>query len=100
MIFLAGITDVLGSFWPFLAMIPIFYFLIYRPQAQKQKKQKNFLDSLEKGDEIVTASGIVGRINKVEEGVVKLQVDNKTFLTITKGSISQEMSENYNKKNE
>ncbi len=100
MIFLAGLSNILMTSWPLLAMIPIFYFLIYRPQAKKQKKQRNFMNDLAKGDEVVTASGIIGRINKVEDSTVKIQVDNKLFITVTKGSISQEMTENHLKKNE
>ncbi len=93
--------ELLFNFWPFLLMIPIFYFLIYRPQSQKQKKQANFLDNLQKGDEVVTTSGIVGRINKIEEDTktAKIQVDAKTFLTVTINSISEEMTQNYRKHN-
>lgn len=92
--------DGLAGLWPFILMIPIFYFLIYRPQAKKQKKQSSFLDNLTKGDEIVTTSGIIGKVNKVEATTVKIQVDTKTYLTLSKGSISQEMTEKHLKSGE
>ena len=48
---------------------------------------------LEKGKEIVTASGMIGKINKIENGIVTLQVANNVFIRVTKSSISKEMTE-------
>lgn len=76
-----------------VAIFAVFYFFLIRPQAKKQKEQTKFVDQLEKGDEVITASGIVGRINKIEGNFVTLQVDQKTFLKITKSAVSKEMSE-------
>ena len=49
-----------------VAIFAVFYFFLIRPQAKKQKDQTKFVDQLEKGNEVVTASGIVGKINKIE----------------------------------
>ncbi len=75
------------------AMILIFWFFIIRPQTKKQKEQNTFLQSLEKGDEVVTASGIIGKINKMEDEIVTLEVATKVFLRVTKGSINKEMTD-------
>lgn len=88
-------TDFLASSWPLLVAIPIFYLFFIRPQIKKQKEQKNFVDSLEKGKEVVTGSGLIGKINKIEEDVINLQLDNKTFVKVLKTSISREMTEQY-----
>jgi preprotein translocase subunit YajC len=87
----------IGSLWPLLLMFVVIFFFFIRPQAKKAKEQTKFLDSLDKGSEIVTASGLIGRINKIEGSIVTLTIAEKTFVRITKGSISKEMTEAYNK---
>ena len=77
----------------FGGILLVFYFFIIRPQAKKQKEQAKFVNSLEKGKEVVTGSGIVGKINKVEDNFVQLQVDQKTYLKVLKSAISKEMTE-------
>lgn len=76
-----------------LAIFVVFYFFLIRPQQKKQKDQTKFTDNLEKGMEVVTASGIVGKINKIEDPFVILQIDTKTFVKFTKNAISKEMTE-------
>lgn len=85
----AGIINAVFLF----AMIAIFYFFMIRPQTQKQKAQNQFMDELKKGDDIVTASGILGRINKIDGQIVTLEVGTKTFIRVTKNAISKEMTE-------
>ncbi len=77
----------------FGAMILILYLFMIRPQAKRQKEQKQFSENLEKGDEVVTASGILGRINKIEEDVVTLEVGNKLYIRVTRSAISKEMTD-------
>ncbi|MFK7806319.1 MAG: preprotein translocase subunit YajC [Saprospiraceae bacterium] len=77
---------------PLMLFATIWFFFI-RPQNQLRQKQQEFLDALEKGDEIVTNGGILGRVNKIDGNVVTLQVDTKTFVRIAKGYISREMTE-------
>lgn len=88
-----GIGDIIGGTWPLILIIAVFYFFIIRPQQKKQKEQSKFVTSLEKGMQVVTASGMIGKINKIEDNIVTLQVDSKTFIQITKSSISKEMTE-------
>lgn len=76
-----------------VAIFGVFYFFLIRPQATKQKEQTKFVEQMEKGNEVITASGIVGKINKIEGNFVTLQVDTKTFLKVTKSAISKEMTE-------
>ena len=77
----------------FGGILLVFYFFIIRPQAKKQKEQSKFALSLEKGKEVATASGIVGKINKVEDDFVYLQLDPKTFIKVFKSAISKEMTD-------
>ncbi len=78
-------------------MLVAFYFFFMRPQIKKQKEQQIFSTELKKGDEVVTASGIIGQINKVEGNIVTLELDNKTFVRMFSSAISKEMTEQYQK---
>lgn len=80
------------QFLPLVLIMVVFYFFFIRPQANKQKTQGKFISELEKGDEVVTASGIVGRINKIEGNIVHLQVDQKSFIRVLRSSVSNEMT--------
>jgi preprotein translocase subunit YajC len=80
----------------FAVMIVVIWLFFLRPQAKKQKAQSKFVEEIQKGDEVVTSSGMIGKINKMEGNIVTLQVDTKTFIRITKSSISRELTENLN----
>lgn len=85
----AGMTNLL-----FLgAMILIFWLFLIRPQAKKQREQKNFMEGLSQNDQVVTASGILGRISKIEEDIVTLEVSSKSYIRVTKNAISKEMTD-------
>ena len=68
--------------------IVIFYFLLVRPQQKRAKEQKSLLDSIAIGDEVVTAGGIVGRITKLRDGFVMLNIAEGVEMTLQKSSIS------------
>lgn len=85
----AGIIQMLF----FGAIIAVFWFFILRPQSKRQKEQVKFSESLEKGQEVVTASGMLGRVNKIEGEIVTLEVGTKTFIRITRSAVSKEMTE-------
>ncbi len=78
-------------------LILVLYMFFIRPQAKKQKVQKSFEESLEKGKKIVTTSGIIGTITKIDDQVVTLQISQKGFLEILRTAISSEMTESLNK---
>jgi preprotein translocase subunit YajC len=91
----AASPSILGSLWPLLLMFVVIFFFFIRPQAKKQKEQVKFLEALDKGEEVVTTSGIIGRVNKIDGSIVTLAIAEKTFVRVTKGSISKEMTESY-----
>ena len=80
----------------FGGILLVFYFFIIRPQAQKQKQQASFSSSLEKGMEVATTSGIIGKINKIEDDFVYIQIDPKTFLKVFRSAVSKEMTDALN----
>ena len=72
----------------FAAIMFIMYFFMIRPQARKAKEQQQFISNLEKGDKVVTAGGIHGKIAKLESNTVILQVDSNTKIKIDKSYIA------------
>ncbi len=71
----------------FAAIIVIFYFFMIRPQMKKQKDLKNYRESLKKGDKVVTAGGIYGRISEVSDRTVMLEIDQNVRIRVDKASI-------------
>ncbi len=76
-----------------VAMFAVLYFFMIRPQQMRNKAQKAFAENLKKGDRVVTSSGLVGKVSKVEDNIVTLQVGQKVFLEFLRGTISKEMTE-------
>jgi len=85
----ASQTDTLLTFLPMIAIFVVFYFLLIRPQQKKAKETRSMLDALEKGNEIVTAGGIVGRITKLSDQYATVEVAPNVEMTIQRGAISQ-----------
>jgi preprotein translocase subunit YajC len=76
-----------------IAMIAIFYFFMIAPQQKKQKKINAFRDSLKRGDKVMTAGGIYGRIREVNDNYILLEIDNNVTIKIDKNSIYQSMED-------
>lgn len=65
----------------------IFYFLFIRPSQVQQKKHKEMLESLQKGNKVITQGGIHGKITQIKDTTVKLKVDDKTEIELEKGMV-------------
>jgi len=79
--------DTLIGLLPIFLMFILLYFLMIRPQMKKAKEQKAMVDSLQKGDEVI-ALGMIGRITKVGDGYIGLEVANGTVLHIQKQAVN------------
>ncbi len=77
----------------------IFYFFMIRPQQKKQKQQKTFIDSVKRGDMVVTIGGMHGKIVGIEDDGFILEVDKGARVKFDKTSISSEASKRYEKTN-
>jgi preprotein translocase subunit YajC len=75
-----------------VGILGVFYFFMIRPQQQKQKSQKTFLENLKKGDAIVTIGGLHGKISAVDATTITLEVDKGTRLTFEKTSVARDAS--------
>ena len=75
---------------PLFLIVLIFYFLMIRPQAKRQKKHKGMIDNLQKGDDVVAAGGIKGKISgiKEKEDIVILKIDTDVKIEVLRSSVS------------
>jgi preprotein translocase subunit YajC len=82
----AGAMDIM-SFLPIVLMFAVLYFLMIRPQQKKAKEHRALLEALSKGDEIVTNSGIVGRITKVGDEFLTVEIAENVQVQMQKGAV-------------
>jgi len=86
----SGIQSLLNSGAPmFVIMLGIFYFLLIRPQQKKAKEHRSLLESLKKGDSVVTAGGVYGKVTSVDEHIVNLEIATGVNIKIKKGHIAE-----------
>ena len=83
-----GLGGNLTSFLPIILMFVVLYFLMIRPQMKRQKETKAMMEALGKGDEVVTAGGILGKITKVSEAYITLEIANGTEVVVQKASVT------------
>ena len=67
----------------------IFYFMIIRPQQRQQKSHKAYLESLKKGDEVITNGGLIGRIAAVQGDVLTLEIANNVRVRVLKDQVNR-----------
>src|SRR5215212_680067 len=83
----AGGGDSLMSMLPIILMFVILYFLMIRPQMKKAKEHKTMLDGLQKGDEVI-AVGILGKISKITDNYVSLDVADRVTIQVQKQAVT------------
>ena len=77
----------LMSFLPMILIVVVFYFMLIRPQMKRAKEQQKMIDSLQKGDEVVTNGGLLGRIAAVNEGQISLEIARGVEVQLQKAAI-------------
>ena len=83
-----------GMMWIMLLLIfGVMWFFMIRPQRKQQKELQKFRDGLKKGDKVVTAGGIYGTVDQVEEASVLIKVDGETKLRVAKASLVKDFSD-------
>jgi preprotein translocase subunit YajC len=80
--------SILGSLLPLIVLFAIFYFLIIRPQQKQQKEHDNMINSLTKGDKIVTNGGLIVEIIKVEESFYTVKNHDGSIVRVAKQFVS------------
>jgi len=86
-----GSANPLALWLPIILIFGIMYFLIFRPQAKRQKEQRLMIESLKKGDKIITAGGIYGAIVgvKEKEGILIVKIDDNTKIELSRASVAK-----------
>jgi len=79
----------LMTFLPMILIFVVFYFLLIRPQQKKQKELRTMLEALQKGDEVVTAGGVVGRISKLTDQFASLEIAPNVEINVQRNAIAQ-----------
>jgi preprotein translocase subunit YajC len=74
-------------------LIVVFYFFMIRPQVKRQKDLRNFRESLQKGDKVITTGGIYGRINNISGNIVTIDVGNNVVIKVDKSALLKDTSD-------
>lgn len=85
----AGAESTLFSLLPLVLMFVVLYFIMIRPQMKRQKEHKALIEALAKGDEVVTAGGFLGRVSKLGESYLHVEVANGVELQVQRTSVVQ-----------
>ncbi len=83
-----GIMGSLTTFLPLILMFVVMYFLMIRPQQKRQREAKAMMDALAKGDEVATAGGILGRVTKVADTYVTIEIATGTDIVVQKNAVT------------
>ncbi len=82
-----GAEQGLMGFLPIILMFVLLYFIMIRPQMKRAKEQKAMIEALQKGDEVVTSGGLVGKIVNLSEGYVTLEVAEGTQILVQRPAV-------------
>jgi len=75
------------GFLPIILMFVLLYFLMIRPQMKRSKEQKQMVEALQKGDEVIAAGGVLGRITRISDAYVSLEVAPDTEISVQRAAV-------------
>lgn len=91
----ADTMAMINAVLPFFLMGGIFYFMLWKPQKKQQQERQNLLNSLKKGDKIITIGGIYGTITDISERTVKVEVAEGVEVTMVRSAVSNFQDPNH-----
>lgn len=80
-------TGGMMQFLPLIVIFVLFYFMLIRPQMKRAKEQRNMIDALQKGDEVITGGGQLGKVVKVGENYVSVEIADNVVVNVQKAAI-------------
>jgi preprotein translocase subunit YajC len=83
-----GMSGLMSMFLPLIIIFFIFWLLLIRPQQKRVKKHQEFLSNLKKGDEVITSSGIFGKITGIADNALTIEIADGVKIKVEKGHIS------------
>jgi len=75
------------GFLPIILMFVLLYFLMIRPQMKRAKEQKQMIESLQKGDEVITSGGVLGRITRLGDAYVSVEIAPETEISVQRAAV-------------
>src|SRR5438874_13223688 len=84
-----GLTTTLIQLLPIVLIFVIMYFLILRPQQQKQRQHKEMVGNLRRGDTIVTTGGLVGKVAKVDDDELQVEIAEGVRVKVVRGMVAE-----------
>ena len=85
----SDIQSTLMSMLPLLLMFAVLYFVMIRPQMKKQKEHRAMIDALAKGDEVVTAGGLLGKVSKIGDGHIGVEIASGVEVQMQRSAVVQ-----------
>ncbi len=79
----------LGSMLPLVLMFVVLYFIMIRPQMRKQKEHRAMIDALAKGDEVATSGGLIGKVTKIGDGTLGVEIANGVEVQLQRHAVVQ-----------
>lgn len=84
-----GLMGSLTGMLPLVLMFVVLYFIMIRPQMKRQKEHKSMIDALAKGDEVATAGGLLGRVTRMGEGTLHLEIASGVEVQVQRSAVTQ-----------
>ncbi len=84
-----GVMGSLTGMLPLVLMFVVLYFIMIRPQMKRQKEHKAMIEALAKGDEVATAGGLLGRVTRLGEGSMHLEIANGVEVQVQRSAVTQ-----------
>ncbi len=84
-----GMTDAVIQFLPIILIFVIMYFLILRPQQQKAKVHREMVGNLRRGDTVVTSGGLIGKVAKVDENEIQVELAEGVRVKVVRGMVAE-----------
>ena len=88
----AGGSDIMSSLTgmlPLVLMFVVLYFVMIRPQMKRQKEHRAMIDAIAKGDEVATAGGIIGRVTRLSEGFLHVEIASGVEVQVQRSAVAQ-----------
>ena len=79
----------LMSMLPLVLMFVVLYFVMIRPQMRKQKEHRSMVEALAKGDEVVTSGGVLGKVSKLGDSFLSVEISNGVEIQVQRGAVTQ-----------
>ena len=82
-------TSTLTGMLPLVLMFVVLYFVMIRPQMKRQKEHRAMIDAIAKGDEVATAGGIIGRVTRLSEGFLHIEIASGVEVQVQRSAVAQ-----------